>query len=149
MEKKTCTKCKQEKPIDCFKLRNKKSQTRQSWCIECLKTFQREKYQQEDSEKRRIRKNRFNLIQRNYEFVFQYLSDHSCIDCGETNPIVLQFDHNRDKKIEVSRMIHGHSLEEIQKEIEKCDIRCANCHLKKTAKDFKWYQKFSLERFLK
>ena len=27
----------------------------------------------------------------------------------------------------------------ILKEIEKCEIRCSNCHRKKTAKDFNWY----------
>jgi hypothetical protein len=52
-----------------------------------------------------------------------------CKDCGESNPIVLDFDHLKDKKYNVSRMIHdGFSWKAIKKEIEKCEVVCANCH---------------------
>lgn len=52
-----------------------------------------------------------------------------CVDCGETNHIVLDFDHIKDKKYNVSRMIHdGFSWKAIMKEIEKCEVVCANCH---------------------
>jgi hypothetical protein len=52
-----------------------------------------------------------------------------CTDCGENNPIVLDFDHLKDKKYNVSRMIHdGFSWRAIKKEIDKCEVVCANCH---------------------
>ena len=52
-----------------------------------------------------------------------------CVDCGERNPIVLDFDHLKDKKYNISRMIHdGHSWASIKKEIKKCEVVCANCH---------------------
>jgi hypothetical protein len=52
-----------------------------------------------------------------------------CIDCGANNHIILDFDHIRDKKYNVSRMIHdGFSWAAIKKEIEKCEVVCANCH---------------------
>jgi hypothetical protein len=52
-----------------------------------------------------------------------------CTDCGENNHIVLDFDHIRDKKYNISRMIHdGFSWRAIMREIEKCEIVCANCH---------------------
>ena len=52
-----------------------------------------------------------------------------CIDCGNKNPIVLDFDHLKDKKYNVSRMIHdGFSWAAIKKEIAKCEVVCANCH---------------------
>ncbi len=52
-----------------------------------------------------------------------------CVDCGEKNHIVLDFDHIRDKKYNVSRMIHdGFSWKAIMKEIQKCEVVCANCH---------------------
>ena len=52
-----------------------------------------------------------------------------CMDCGVTNPIVLDFDHLKDKKYNISRMIHdGFSWAAIKKEIEKCEVVCANCH---------------------
>jgi transcription elongation factor Elf1 len=54
---------------------------------------------------------------------------HGCYDCGERNHIVLDFDHIRDKKYNISRMIHdGFSWRAIKKEIEKCQVVCANCH---------------------
>jgi hypothetical protein len=52
-----------------------------------------------------------------------------CVDCGESNHIVLDFDHIRNKKYNISRMIHdGFSWAAIKKEIAKCEIVCANCH---------------------
>jgi transcription elongation factor Elf1 len=52
-----------------------------------------------------------------------------CIDCGEKNHIVLDFDHLQDKKYNISRMIHdGFSWAAIKKEIAKCEVVCANCH---------------------
>lgn len=56
-------------------------------------------------------------------------SSNGCADCGEDNPIVLDFDHLHDKKYNISRMVHeGFSWKAIQKEIDKCDVVCANCH---------------------
>jgi hypothetical protein len=52
-----------------------------------------------------------------------------CIDCGINNHIILDFDHLRDKKYNISRMVHdGFSWKAIEKEIKKCQIVCANCH---------------------
>lgn len=52
-----------------------------------------------------------------------------CVDCGIKNHIVLDFDHLKDKKYNVSRMIHDRfSWAAIKKEIAKCEVVCANCH---------------------
>lgn len=77
----------------------------------------------------------FNLMarKRNREFILSYLSTHPCVDCGEDDIIVLEFDHLRDKKGDVSTMSNSaYSLKRIQEEISKCDVRCANCHRRKT-----------------
>ena len=51
------------------------------------------------------------------------------VDCGIKNHIVLDFDHPRDKKYNVSRMIHdAFSWKAIMKEVAKCEVVCANCH---------------------
>lgn len=74
--------------------------------------------------------------------LLEFLSLHPCVDCGEKDPIVLEFDHRiPDKKFkQISRMLSGHySWSTILKEIEKCDIRCANCHRRKTHKDGKFF----------
>ncbi|MEK7572655.1 MAG: hypothetical protein AAB493_02265 [Patescibacteria group bacterium] len=71
--------------------------------------------------------------------LLEFLSLKSCIDCGENDPIVLEFDHkNTDKKFkQISNMLSGHySWESLQREIKKCEIRCANCHRRKTYLQF-------------
>lgn len=65
--------------------------------------------------------------------------------CGETDPVVLDFDHLRDKKENISWLVcHGAKLEIITEEIAKCEVRCANCHRRKTAKQFDWYKDVEL-----
>lgn len=80
-----------------------------------------------------------------YEKVRAFLISNPCVDCGETDPVVLQFDHVRGEKDRaISELIaRGSSLEKIFAEIEKCDVRCANCHLRKTAIDQGWYTFFN------
>ena len=52
-----------------------------------------------------------------------------CMDCGINNPIILDFDHIKDKKYNISQMIRdGFSWKAIAKEIEKCEVVCSNCH---------------------
>ncbi len=69
-------------------------------------------------------------------YLNSYLSTHSCIDCKESNIIVLEFDHVRgEKRANVTDLMRlGCSLVNLQKEIDKCDVRCANCHRKITHK---------------
>lgn len=74
----------------------------------------------------------------------EYLDTRSCIDCGEKDPIVLEFDHRvpEEKFKPVSVMISGHySWKRVLAEIEKCDVRCANCHRRKTYMQFKSWGK--------
>lgn len=64
-----------------------------------------------------------------------------CIDCRITDPLVLDFDHrDRSAKIaNVSRLAANTSnMGKIMAEVAKCDVRCANCHRRKTAIDLGW-----------
>lgn len=75
--------------------------------------------------------------------IWNYFHTHPCVDCGETDPFVLEFDHvDRKSKIEaVSTLVSRHfSWKMILSEIEKCEIRCANCHKRKTAKQMGYYK---------
>lgn len=81
-------------------------------------------------------KNKVRLSERrtrNREFANDYLRSHPCLDCGEADFRCLDFDHvNGDKKYSLGNMKNcGYSLETIQKEMDKCVIRCSNCHRKK------------------
>ena len=76
--------------------------------------------------------------------LFEFLSSKSCIDCGENDPRVLDFDHkNHSNKFKtISSMLSGHySWESVRKEIGKCDIRCSNCHRRKSYIQFRCFGK--------
>ena len=74
--------------------------------------------------------------------LFEFLSKNKCKDCGERDPIVLDFDHiNPDKKFKsISQMLSGHySWESVVAEIGKCEIRCANCHRRRSHYQFGYF----------
>lgn len=77
-----------------------------------------------------------------HQFVREYLATHPCVDCGESNPIVLEFDHVfGQKRMAISQMCtRGYSIPTIALEIEKCVVRCGNCHRRKTSFDRGWFQ---------
>ena len=77
---------------------------------------------------------------KNRRFILEYLKLHPGVDCGETDPVVLEFDHIKNKKKIISDMVTNHSLDKIKEELLKCEVRCANCHRRKTAKDYNWYK---------
>ena len=75
---------------------------------------------------------------RNRQIILTHLLDNPCVDCGEDDVIVLEFDHVRGEKLfPVSRSI-GRKISEkkLRDEIDKCEVRCANCHRRKTYKQF-------------
>lgn len=137
---KICTICKENKDLVLFSKNKNKKDKLQSHCKDCNK--KRSKlYYNKNLKKHRIntslRKKR--IINNSREYIYKYLLEHPC-PCGETDPIVLQFDHLSNKKYSISYMlVRGHTLESIKEEIKKCQVLCANCHHKKTAKDFNWW----------
>ena len=73
----------------------------------------------------------------------QFLLDHPCVDCGESDLRVLDLDHDdRDDKLtEVGRLIaSGLSWQRIAAEIAKCSVRCANCHRRRTAEQLGYWR---------
>lgn len=57
-----------------------------------------------------------------------------CTDCGRWYPYyVMQFDHARGEKLFTMARIHKvGGREAFLKELEKCDLVCANCHAVRT-----------------
>jgi hypothetical protein len=69
------------------------------------------------------------------------LLTHPCVDCGESDPVVLEFDHViGEKKHNIAYLVRsGRNWRSITKEIQKCEVRCANCHRRATARrDGNW-----------
>lgn len=76
--------------------------------------------------------------------VLEHLRANPCIDCGEADPVVLEFDH-RDpatKRFEIGGAVRTRpvSVKRLLAEIAKCDVRCANCHRRRTAHQFAFYK---------
>ncbi len=133
---KTCSKCLQTKPLDEFPIKNSLRGERHAACKDCTAKRSKELYYaNREARTAQVAEKRRSYRDKAREFVLSYLSTHPCVDCGETDPVVLDFDHVRGQKVRnISQMIYGGvSLPTIQEEIEKCEVRCANCHRIKTA----------------
>jgi hypothetical protein len=128
---KTCVSCKQEKNDDDFRWRYKERGLRSSYCRSCRKQYDKERYSRGEV-KKTSQESRERVAERNRSFILEALVS-GCVDCGEKNPVVLEFDHQRDKIMNVSVMLYSYSLERIRQEVEKCEIVCANCHRIRTA----------------
>lgn len=72
--------------------------------------------------------------------IHHFFSTHPCVDCGETDPVVLQFDHQRDKSFDMSKAVRNRvGIETLKAEFQKGEVVCANCHMKRTARQQGWY----------
>ena len=139
VEYKSCTKCKKGLPIDMFNWSNKSKGRRESECKVCGRKRHRE-YHKKNPEVGRIRARRNR--HRNRQLVLDYMLEHPCINCGEADPLVLEFDHRdpSEKSFCISNACsRKRSLNVIKEEIKKCDVLCANCHRRKTAKQFRYF----------
>lgn len=68
----------------------------------------------------------------------RYLLEHPCVDCGESDIRVLEFDHEdpAQKVNEVTRLVNlALPWWRVEAEIDKCAVRCANCHRRRTMED--------------
>ena len=142
----TCTKCFKKKESVQFRVRNAKKNKYSSWCKKCFNDYEREKWKSSRHRREQNCAKHTKRRMRNRSFVWNYLKLHPCKQCGETNPIVLVFDHidRKTKLYNVSTMSRmAYSLAKIKNEMEKCRVLCANCHMKHTAKQMGWYKNIS------
>lgn len=142
---KNCTKCKTDKALSEFSKRTASSDGLNSWCKKCKRAGDRSTYNSSPSRKLYITSHRkeHRLVIR--QFIYDYLHSHPCVDCGNDNPIVLQFDH-RDADLKINNVSHmiDSLLPAVVEEIAKCDVRCANCHAVRTARQFNWYKNLTM-----
>jgi len=139
---KTCAKCKQDKLPTDFNLSGRSKDGRQSYCKDCQALHyevNKLQYIANIQQAHLIRK------QEKARYVWDYLLEHPCVDCGEGDPVVLEFDHVYGEKTkEISKLVNSGTLSALIVEIAKCQVRCANCHRRKTALQFNWYSKTGL-----
>lgn len=76
----------------------------------------------------------------NRKIVLDVKINGSCVDCGQTNPFLLEFDHIKTKtpdRAPQKKFVIGDSVTcktptALKEEMDKCELRCANCHRIKT-----------------
>ena len=130
---KICTTCHKLKPLDAFNLQTRAPDGRQPRCRDCCKAWyvaNRERHMANTARRKR------QLYAESYVKIRAHFAEHPCTDCGESDVRVLEFDHRPDqaKSGNISALIRaGREWIVIQAEIEKCDVRCANCHRRRTA----------------
>ena len=134
---KTCSKCKIEKEDSEF---NKHRNALGSYCKTCLKSYHNARNSTNDMRKKRKDNNHKRRNEARIK-VMEYLVDHPCEECKETDIVVLEFDHLRDKEFDISCAISGgYSWSRVSKEIDKCRVLRANCHRRHTAKTRGWFK---------
>lgn len=129
---KICTTCKIEKEIVEFNKNKSRKDGLNTICRKCSNERSRKYYKDNGEEHKN------NVVRRNSkykekirEFILNYFKNNNCKDCGNNDLRVLEFDHlpEFEKSYDISTMLSSSmSLETIQKEINKCDVVCANCH---------------------
>lgn len=80
-----------------------------------------------------------NVKKKIFNFILNCKKNGKCSDCGLSGnnyPEVLEFDHiNKDKEFNISEFnFLTSSINKVKKEINKCELVCANCHRIRTAK---------------
>ncbi len=138
---KVCSRCNTSKPASDFRASSRNADGLQVWCRPCFSEYERERYKNGD----RARKfaNRERSRDRARDLIWNYLEEHPCVDCGNSDPRVLEFDHRdpSEKDFSVLEMVFL-SPARIRREISKCDVRCANCHRIRTAEQFQTWKFF-------
>ena len=133
LELRACRVCGVSKPLIHFPLRSREKETRQWICLACQRIYTKGWYER-NRERSVAAAGVRNIARRTWARARAGVVRRACMDCGETNPLLLDFDHLWDKHADVSYMVHsGQSWKRIETEIDKCEVRCANCHARKTA----------------
>ena len=128
-----CSGCKELKPQEDFAWRRRRILQLDTYCRACRRAYGREhylKHKQRYIDQARARTERVRLERTRY--LIEYYKDHQCVDCGEGDPLVLEFDHLGDKEFEVGTGLAARNWESILAEIAKCEVVCSNCHRRRT-----------------
>lgn len=130
-----CGRCGCWQPPENFGFRDRAQTKRQFWCLSCLVEYKADWYRRNRAAHlEHVRVSTRGVNAANKARLLAFKAEHPSVDCGESDPVVLEFDHLRDKRWNVSEMITGaFPWATIESELEKCAVRCANCHRRKTS----------------
>ena len=128
---KRCSRCGQSKPKSEFYKDRASRDGLGTYCKDCSNARSKEYHARNKTAIRKRAKayqNEHRLSQK-----LQLLGGRVCQECGEGHPACLVF-HHRDPSTKLFNFnapdLVGHSATEIEEELAKCDVLCANCHRK-------------------
>jgi hypothetical protein len=130
---KRCGRCKKELPESSF---NRSGGARQHWCRECFRAYFRNRGAVHRAQVAVTREAKREPLRRR---LLEHLAMHPCADCGERDLRVLEFDHVDAKQESIGGMLNrGVPLHVLEGELDRCDVVCANCHRRRTARRAQW-----------
>lgn len=134
---KTCTICKFPKKEDDFNKNKSRKDGLNNICRRCSNRRSRKYYSNNIIKHREeVNKRKKSNRENNQIKLLELLKGKECTDCGTEDYKVFEFDHIEDNKFaNISNLLStGYRWEIIKKEIDKCEIVCANCHRLRTFK---------------
>lgn len=125
---KTCRICKLDKELVDFSQNKTKKDKLNAECKECQKASFKKYYEKnKDAHIKRVTK----CVKSKRKKLWAIKLELKCNRCGyDKHPAALQFHHTNpeEKLFDVSRGVSDLNWEATEKEIEKCECVCANCH---------------------
>lgn len=130
------------KPVSEFGANRAKADGFQSSCNSCRQVANAKYYLRSRVKFSGVRAERHARVRaENARKLTEYLLLHPCVDCGETDIVVLVFDHQGNKVADVGALAgQGVNWSRIAAEIAKCEVVCANDHARRTAASQGWYK---------
>lgn len=147
-----CRRCGQTQDLTEFGFKYPDRDYRLRRCRTCVREISRMYYLRDPANyKARAAANNKITNARNRERLRELLRNSECMDCGIRDFAVLEFDHRdpHDKRADVSTLVRQyHCWPTIAREIAKCDVVCASCHRRRTARYFRWHKFLGLEQLV-
>lgn len=120
---KICGRCKRNLKESNF---HKRGEGLQSICKSCRKEDDKHQYSSNGKKEKLIEQQ-----DRNRKIVNEIKNNSKCKYCIENDPVTFDFHHrNPEEKEFIIAYMMNQNTERLLKEINKCDIICANCHRK-------------------
>jgi hypothetical protein len=130
----TCGRCAKVKAFEEFAWRRKARSQRDNYCRPCRAAYKQEHYAANKQRyiDRALRRKQA-IAEERACYLVEFFRTHPCVDCGESDPVVLEFDHLGDKAFNIGSSLRDRSWESLLAEMAKCEVVCANCHRRRTA----------------
>jgi hypothetical protein len=149
---KVCNKCGIDQPLTSYSYRNKVTGELRSQCKACCSAHRKHYYTEHTAAQiQNVKQYTALTLAINRTNVINHLNNNPCVDCGCSDVRVLQFDHidHTSKAFSIAAKMDKYNWCKLYQEISKCVVRCANCHLIRTGKQFGYWReavtKYSLQ----